>query len=329
MHGGCGGMWSEVAAHALQLRSFLSNFGKTMRAKIFISMLALLMALGAAAPAAAVEKSVLQQLQQKVLRDYKSEIVRRASLDGKSEEEYFSRIPAGSFHMGDISGGGDSDEQPVHRVSVKAFLLGKTEVTFAQWDACVEAGGCSHKPSDEGWGRGKRPVMNVLRKDIIKQFIPWLNKTTGKRYRLPTEAEWEYAARAGSEMNYFFGNSISDLCHYANGAANETVLLWRNQDCRDAYEGTAPVASFAANSFGLYDMHGNVMERPQDCWNDSYQGAPSDGSAWLAGGCSERILLRGGSWASSPDKLRSANRSWLLLDGRYDDIGFRLARTLD
>ena len=101
-----------------------------------------------------------------------------------------------------------ADERPVHRVRIKAFLLGKTEVTFAQWDACVAAGGCRRKPDDEGWGRGNRPVINVSWEDITEQFIPWLNKTTGKRYRLPTEAEWEYAARAGSESKYSWGNSI-------------------------------------------------------------------------------------------------------------------------
>ena len=317
MHGGRGGMWSEVAADALQLRSLLSNFRGTMRAKIFISMLALLVALAAAAPAVAVEKSALQQLQQKVLRDYKSEIVRRASLDGKSEEEYFSRIPAGSFRMGDIQGGGASDEKPVHRVRIKAFLLGKTEVTFAQWDACVAAGGCSHKPGAIFWGRGNRPVINVSWKDITEQFIPWLNKVTGKRYRLPTEAEWEYAARAGSESKYSWGNSIGRNKANCDGCGSR----WDDSK-------TAPVGSFAANSFGLYDMHGNVWEWTQDCWNSSYRGAPSDGTAWLSGDCSRRVL-RGGSWTINPNNLRSANRSRDLSGYRVYFYGFRLARTLD
>ena len=318
MRGGRGGMWSEVAAHALQLRSLLSNFRGTMRAKIFISTLALLVGLGAAAPAVAVEKSALQQLQQKVLRDYEREREReRTIFGGKTETEYFARIPTGSFRMGNIQGGGDSDEKPVHRVRIKAFLLGKTEVTFAQWDACVAAGGCSRKPSDEGWGRGNRPVMRVSWKDITEQFIPWLNKTTGKRYRLPTEAEWEYAARAGSETKYSWGNSIGRNKANCDGCGSR----WDDSK-------TAPVASFATNGFGLYDMHGNVWEWTQDCWNSSYRGAPSDGSAWLSGNCSRRVL-RGGSWNNYPNNLRSANRNWDTTVIRYYYSGFRLARTLD
>ena len=289
-----------------------------MRAKISISTLALLVALGAAAQAVAVEKSALQQLQQKVLRDYEKEREReKVIFGGKTEAEYFARIPAGSFRMGDIQGGGGSDEKPVHRVRIKAFLLGKTEVTFAQWDACVAAGGCSHKPSDEGWGRGSRPVINVSWKDITEQFIPWLNKVTGKRYRLPTEAEWEYAARAGSETKYSWGNSIGRNKANCDGCGSR----WDDSK-------TAPVASFAANAFGLYDMHGNVWEWTQYCWNGSYRGAPSDGSAWLSGNCSRRVL-RGGSWRNYPIILRSASRSYDTTGNRYNSGGFRLARTLD
>ena len=294
-----------------------------MRAKIFISMLALLVALAAAAPAVAVEKSALEQLQQKVLQDYERERERereravRAAFGGKTEAEYFARIPAGSFRMGDIQGGGASHEKPVHRVRIKAFLLGKTEVTFAQWDACVAAGGCSHKPDDRGWGRGNRPVINVSWKDITEQFIPWLNKITGKSYRLPTEAEWEYAARAGSESKYSWGNSIgrNKANCYSCGSR------WDSSQ-------TAPVASFAANAFGLYDMHGNLWEWTQDCWNGSYKGAPSDGTAWLSGNCSRRVL-RGGSWFNVPGNLRSAYRYRNTAGNRFDNYGFRLSRTLD
>ena len=241
------------------------------------------------------------------------------------------KIPAGSFRMGDIQGGGDPDEKPVHRVSVDAFWLGKTEVTFDQWDACVAAGGCSHKPDDEGWGRGGRPVIRVSWEDITEQFIPWLNKTTGKRYRLPSEAEWEYAARAGSETKYFFGNNSDDMCKYGNGAdleAKKQQSSWTVVNCNDGHYRTAPVASFVANAFGLYDMHGNLWEWTQDCWNKNYEGAPIDGSAWLSGGCSQRVL-RGGSWNDYPDFLRSAYRGRNYADNRYGDSGFRLARTLD
>ena len=287
-----------------------------MRAKIFISTLALLVALAAAAPAVAVEKSALQQLQQKVLQDYERERERENVFGGKTEAEYFARIPAGSFRMGDIQGGA-SNEKPVHRVRIKAFLLGKTEVTFAQWDACVAAGGCSRRPSDEGWGRGSRPVINVSWKDITEQFIPWLNKITGKSYRLPTEAEWEYAARAGSESKYSWGNSIGRNKANCDGCGSR----WDDSK-------TAPVASFAANAFGLYDMHGNLWEWTQDCRNGSYKGAPSDGTAWLSGDCSRRVL-RGGSWINDPDVLRSVDRNWFAAGVRDFTFGFRLSRTLD
>ena len=226
-------------------------------------------------------------------------------------------IPTGAFRMGDIQGGGDSDEKPVHRVSVKAFLMSATEVTFAEWDACVAAGGCSHKPSDQGWGRVSRPVINVSWKDITDQYIPWLNKKTGAQYRLPTEAEWEYGARAGSETKYSWGNSIGNNKANCDGCGS-----------RWDYSKTAPVASFTANAFGLYDMHGNVWEWTQDCWNGSYKGAPGDGSAWLSGECGRRVL-RGGSWYDNPKFLRSANRNWSTPDNRTFYHGFRLARTLD
>ena len=226
-------------------------------------------------------------------------------------------IPAGSFRMGDIQGGGDSDEKPVHRVSVQAFLMSVTEVTFAQWDACVAAGGCSRKPDDGDWGRGSRPVINVSWKDITEQYIPWLNKKTGTQYRLPTEAEWEYAARAGSETKYSWGNGIGNNKANCDGCGSR----WDDSQ-------TAPVGSFAANAFGLYDMHGNVWEWTQDCWNGSYQGAPSDGTAWLSGNCDWRVL-RGGSWSFLPNYLRSANRDSNNAGGRYYGYGFRLARTLD
>ena len=226
-------------------------------------------------------------------------------------------IPTGSFRMGDIQGGGDSNEKPVHRVSVKAFLMSATEVTFAQWDACAAAGGCSYKPSDSGWGSGSRPVINVSWEDITKQYIPWLNKKTGEQYRLPSEAEWEYAARAGSETKYSWGNSIGNNKANCDGCGSR----WDNSQ-------TAPVGSFAANAFGLYDMHGNVWEWTQDCWNGSYKDAPSDGTAWLSGNCGRRVL-RGGSWYYIPIDLRSANRNNYSTGNRINNYGFRLARTLD
>ena len=237
-------------------------------------------------------------------------------------------IPAGSFRMGDLRGEGHLMDyylhnplgEPVHTVTVPAFRLGKYEVTFAQWDACVADGGCEgYSPYDGwvgyaiSWGRKNRPVINV-NWDDTQSFIDWLNSKTGGSFRLPTEAEWEYAARAGSTTKYSWGDDIG-----SNQANCD------NENCGDSWEYTAPVGSFPANAWGLHDMHGNVWEWVQDCWNGSYESAPTDGSAWTAGRCSAR-LVRGGSWYDDPSYLRSAFRYSGNRLNRYMDIGFRLAQ---
>ena len=172
-------------------------------------------------------------------------------------------------------------------------------------------------------------MINVSWNDITKEYLPWLSRKTGKTYRLLTEAEWEYAARAGSTTRYHFGDSERDLCMYGNVAdlreGEEQGLDDRH--CRDGHVNTAPVGSFQPNAFGLYDMHGNVWEWVQDCYF-SYSGAPSDGSAWTTGDCSRRVV-RGGSWNFSPRGLRSAIRNWntsvnrrgLRLSCREDALG--------
>ena len=216
-------------------------------------------------------------------------------------------IPGGTFRMGDLSGDGDDNEKPVHSVTVSAFRMGKYEVTFNQWDACVADGGCGgYTVEDFGFGRANRPVITVSW-DYAQEFIDWLNEKTGGNFRLPTEAEWEYAARAGSTTKYYFGNSESQLCQYANHADTSTDHSRRNETCSDGVEYIAVVGRYEPNRFGLHDMHGNVWEMVQDCWNDSYSGAPDDGSAWTLGDCS-RGVVRGGSWGSDPRYLRSAVR---------------------
>ncbi len=217
-------------------------------------------------------------------------------------------IPAGTFQMGCFSGVTCHDnEKPVHSVTIPNVLaVGKYEVTFAEWDACVAAGSCNHRPSDR-WGRGSHPVMGVSWNDT-KDYMRWLSQETGEIYRLLSESEWEYAARAGSRTAYFWGNEIDR--GRANYGSSRTV----------------PVGSFGPNGFGLHDMHGNVWEWAEDCWNDSYKGAPSDGSAWLsADDCSLRVF-RGGSWADRPVYVRSAKRGWSPADHRDFNIGFRVAR---
>ncbi|ALZ76746.1 SUMF1/EgtB/PvdO family nonheme iron enzyme [Rheinheimera sp. F8] len=234
-------------------------------------------------------------------------------------------IPAGNFMMGCSEGDSecDSDEFPRHQVSMKAFKLMETEVTFAMWDACVQAGGCSHKPDDRISaisGRGNKPVINVSFDHIIQQFIPWLNKTTGQRFRLPSEAEWEYAARGGTTTKYSWGDSIH--CGQARYGRREN-----GGECSSSYDGTVPVKFFAANGYGLYVMSGNVLEWTQDCWNESYTGAPTNGSAWQQGDCAKRVG-RGGSWFYGPASLRVSNRNRDDSSGRYSLIGFRLAQDL-
>ncbi len=255
-------------------------------------------------------------MQTVVVKDQQSEALALVLKQTKSPyEPEMLEIPGGSFRMGDLNGGGRRNEKPVHTVNIKRFALAKTEATFAQWDACVRAGGCKYKPKDKGWLRGNRPVINVSWEDAMA-YAQWLSKETGKRYRLPSEAEWEYAARAGSTTKFSWGNDVGKNKANCSGCGSQ----WDD-------ETTAPVSSFQANAFGLYDMQGNVWEWVQDCYHDSYQGAPNDGSAWTTGKCKRRVL-RGGSWGHDPWLLRSAYRYGLTASSRFSIRGFRLAQDL-
>jgi formylglycine-generating enzyme required for sulfatase activity len=226
-------------------------------------------------------------------------------------------VPAGSFTMGDPTAG----QQFYHPVTIaKPFAVAKYELTFADWDACVTGGGCNgYKPKDQSWGRGQRPVIDVRREDA-QQYVACLSDVTGKTYRLLSEAEYEYAARAGTTTTYPWGDDIK-LNGQAMANCNGCGSNW--DDAR-----TAPVGSFPPNKFGLYDMVGNVWEWTEDCVHDDYNGAPADGSAWIAGGDCSRRVLRGGSWANPPDFLRSAIRLRYTSDVRTYIIGFRVGRTL-
>lgn len=232
-------------------------------------------------------------------------------------QDHFVDIPAGQFSMG--SGAGGADEMPTHLVTIPAFKLGKTEVPFELYDLCTESTRCFAVPRDDGWGRGEQPVINVSYRDIKRQFLPWLNKITGKTYRLPSEAEWEYAARAGSATEYSWGDNITcDLARFDGGITSVCNTK------KIGNQGPYPVASFAPNPFGLFDMHGNTWEWVEDCWNPSYQGAPIDGSAWTGGNCNTRVL-RGGAWNYPKNGLRSANRYFFQKAARKPGFGFRLA----
>ena len=225
-------------------------------------------------------------------------------------------IPDGSFRMGCVSGRSCSDdEQPVHEVRVESFELGKYEVMFEEYDRFTAATGRARAADKRGWGRGRRPVINVSWEDAVA-YTRWLSQQTGERYRLPSEAEWEYAARAGSVTKYSWGNEIG------SNRAN-------CRSCGSQWDGgqTAPVGSFGPNGWGLHDLHGNVWEWVQDCWNGSYQGAPMNGSAWESRDCPQRVL-RGGSWDVNPRNLRSANRLRNTTSVRLNYFGFRVARTI-
>jgi formylglycine-generating enzyme required for sulfatase activity len=220
-------------------------------------------------------------------------------------------LAAGSFDMGSST----EYENPVHRVSIgKQFAIGRYEVTFEEWDRCVEEKSCKFRPDDREWGRGKRPVINVSWLDA-KEFVSWLSQKTSKPYRLPSEAEWEYAARAGTNTPYWWGREVGS----------------RQANCRECNSGTSqqtqPVGSYPANPFGLYDTSGNAAEWVEDCWNDNYRNAPKDGSAWTTGQCRLRVL-RGGAFDSAAKYVRSTARFRYDSDVRYSANGFRVLREM-
>lgn len=221
-------------------------------------------------------------------------------------------LPSGEYLMG----ARDDDreafpiERPAHRVSAGPLAMGRYPVTFDEWDACANAGGVGgYRPADD-WGRGSQPVINV-NWDDAQAYATWLSDASGKTYRLPSEAEWEYAARAGTTTPYLTG-----------------VTLDQSQACYACSEGAQPVGSYPANAFGLHEMVGNLWEWTLDCWNPAYDGAPGDGSAWLAGDCSQRVS-RGGAWVNGRTQLRSSYRFRSQKGLRSNSMGFRVVRELD
>lgn len=206
----------------------------------------------------------------------------------------------------------DKMESPRHAVHIdKPFAVGRYAVTFEQWDACVADGGCDgYRPDDSGWGRGRRPVIQVNFANA-ESYVTWLRRKTGQPYRLLSEAEWEYAARAGTDSYYFYG-SRPDA---------------RRANFGETRDRTLEVGSFAPNAFGLYDMSGNTAQWVQDCHHDSYVGAPDDGSAWLTGDCALRNV-RGGAWSLHDWSTRTAQRIGDPVAQRNSHLGFRIARDL-
>ena len=233
-------------------------------------------------------------------------------------------IPAGSFQLGapDDEFGRDNAELPQVAVEiVSSFALGKFEVTQDEWDACVEAGGCNgYEPADMGWGGGARPVVNVSYADA-NAYVQWLSEETGETYRLPSEAEWEYAARAGTDTPFAFGDSIS-----TSQANFDGQYPYRDLPKQSGRGRTVEVGTFGANEFGLHDMHGNVWEWTADCWRANHNGAPEDGSP-VGGACSSRPM-KGGAWVSGAWRVRSAHRRQARDTKRGFDLGFRVAREI-
>ena len=236
-------------------------------------------------------------------------------------------LPAGVFLMGsppDAWHHSADLERPYHPVTIpEPFAVGRYEVTFDEWDACVAEGGCAcYEPEDNDWGRGRRPVINVSWEDV-QDYLYWLGRKTGKPYRLLSEAEWEYAVRAGTTTDNYWGNAAdSEICTYANVSKQAF-------DC-EGEEMTLPVGSFRSNPFGLYDMIGNVQEWTADCWNYTYDGAPADGRAWQQGECDWRVT-RGRSfyWQDlNAYYFRSAGRTHRGASTREHYIGFRVARAM-
>jgi formylglycine-generating enzyme required for sulfatase activity/serine/threonine protein kinase len=236
-------------------------------------------------------------------------------------------VPAGSFLQG-------SDEQnpqalkketPQRMVTIaEPFAVGVYEITLAQWDSCVDAGGCSARPDDNGWGRGNRPAIMVSWNDAV-EFTTWLGEKTGQLYSLPSESQWEYVARAGVEGDWL-GGDPTRICEYGNVAGSESGLRWQHPDCADGTAlATLPVGSLRANGFGLHDVIGNVAEWTLDCMNLSYLDAPADGSAWGRGICSSR-MTRGGSWFTGTREIRLPARFNLKNGDRNDFTGFRVVR---
>ena len=236
-------------------------------------------------------------------------------------------LPSGtaSLGAGETEKYARPNEKPQRPVTfADMFAISVKEVTFAEYRACISAGGCSGQPSDNGWGGGNRPVINVSWDDAQK-YASWLSQTSGKSYALPTEAQWEYAARAGDNKP-IMGGSLAALCAFANGASQESGLKWANTACTDpASDRTLPTGMLGANKFGVKDMIGNVAEWTQDCNTLNLRDAPTDGTADSRGSCNQRVV-RGGSWFSGPADLRYAARLMQRRGDSNDFTGFRVIR---
>jgi formylglycine-generating enzyme required for sulfatase activity len=230
-----------------------------------------------------------------------------APITAKLSPEMVS-IPGGAFAMGSDD---DLSEKPMHRVTIKPFAISKFPITVREWKTCVAANSCTYVPT----GDDDAPVANLSWADA-QQFVDWLSKATQKTFRLPSEAEWEYAARGGTRTKFWWGDQLQSDVANCKG-------------CNEHYDPSRPlkVGSFRPNPFGLYDMGGNIDQWVADCWHKDYQGAPSDGSPWVGNDCVSHVI-RSGSWKNDPSYVRPSNRDHYDADVRYPTHGFRVAHSL-
>ena len=271
----------------------------------------------------------------------------RDTLSDNTQGPMMVKIPAGSFLMGSEEGekGRYANEGPQTLITIsEPFAVGRYEVTWAEWEACVAGGGCldnsdkknnpfmdDERVGDAGFGRGRRPVINVDWNDA-KAYVLWLSQETGKPYRLLSESEWEYVARAGTDTLFYWGDNPDGGCKHANGSDLDAKVedrSWTTSNRSDGYgRNTAPVGSFSENAFGLHDMFGNVDEWTEDCLSYDLENIPVDGTPFKDGDCNSH-MHRGSSFGGYPRILRSANRSSALSNSRFADLGFRVARDLN
>lgn len=243
-------------------------------------------------------------------------------------------IPSGKFNMGHEKNKKIDDAYPVHEVSLAGFQMMEAEVTFAQWDACVVDGACTIKPNDEGWGRADRPVINISHNDILEEYLPWIYAKTGRKFTLPTEAQWEYAARGGTTSFYAFGDSVKcgdgNFGRHGYHRGYNTVQFCTNDK---SLMKTEAVKRYQPNAYGLYDMHGNVAELVADQYMKNYLNANADGSpefnlakgdAKISVGSSMLVPIRGGNFSTSKEALHVAYRANQGANNRFKGLGFRL-----
>jgi formylglycine-generating enzyme required for sulfatase activity len=263
-------------------------------------------------PASAASGSAVAPSETKADQPAKGFTVSRQALRSGGQGPAMVALPGGDFLMGNKRGMSAKEEQPAHKVRIQPFSMAQREVTFDEYDQFARASGRA-LPEDAGWGRGSRPVVNVSWDDA-QAYVRWLSQQTGSTYRLPSEAEWEYAARAGTSSRYWWGFAVES----GHAVCFDCGSSWDNRR-------TAPTGSLPANAFQLQDTAGNAMEWVEDCYNANYQGAPEDGSPWRDGDCSQR-MVRGGAFNKPSSSLRSAARYRLPSDARFNMLGFRVAR---